>query len=1154
MKILKNSWNGAAIKFAFLSSESSGTHKKTLPFLFIFYQDNIMRIHIGSEEVNMKVNQLSIKSLSYAVGISLICLTFVLSAQVLWGDMVHPRPLMRFPDIQNETIVFVYGEDIWSVPSQGGVARRLTIHDGEERFPKISPDGNTIAFTGEYDGNADVYVMNLHGGDITRVTYHPGNDVVVGWHPVTNKILFQSTRRSFQRFSRLFLISPDGTGLEELILNEAAQGSFSPDGKRIAYNKLQRESRTWKRYQGGMAQDVYVYNFETNEDTRLTEFKGTDRIPMWIGDDIYFSSDRDGVLNIYAVNPNSGEVEQLTHHTEYDVRRPSKGGDKIVYELAGSLWVLDTQAKETKKVPVEIKTDVPEVRPYIKSVDQYIQGYDISPSGQRALIVARGDVFTIPRKNGPTRNLTKNSGARDKDAIWSPDGKRIAYLSDKSGEYEITVVDPLGQTEAVQLTQHKEGYRHTLCWSPDSQKIAFADQTLRCLILDVSTKTITEVDKAHYENVDVSLDLKPISDFNWSPDSRFLAYSKMDSDLVFKIYVYSLETGEINCVSEGLFNDFEPVFSRDGEHLFFVSNRRFNPTFCDFVWEMVYKKAAGIYCLTLKKEGKSLLYYQSDEETSAEDPSKGKNEDKVQVRIDFNGLAERIEALPLPRGNYRQLSVNETHLFFLDADEGDYNRFEFRPKGPRNLSAFSFEERETSEVIGGISGYRLSADGSHLIYQRGEELGIIPASALNSQGAPLALSNLKMRIDPLAEWAQIFNEAWRLERDFYYEPEMHGIDWLAMKEKYSRLLPFASCRQDIRYIVGELIGELNTSHTYVYGGDRKRRADQVKVGLLGADYEIDSANNRYKFKKIYRVPDWSREIAPPLSGPGIDVREGDYLLQVNGVDVTTEANIYSYFLDMAREHVTLLVNSRPTETGAREVIVRTVDSEQVLRYLDWVEHNRRVAEDTSNGQIGYIHLPDTYMGSALEFPKYFYAQMRKKGLIIDGRFNGGGLDPDIFLRRLDKPVHAYWTRRYSHDQTIPDFATRAHMVCLTNRQAGSGGDMLPMEFRIRGMGPIIGTRTWGGLVGVSASIPLVDGGVLTAPDYRIYDKEGQWVIENIGVEPDVTVDLHPAEVARGYDAQLMKAIEILLQKIKEDPRSWPEHRPFLKDKRNRHSQ
>jgi len=657
------------------------------------------------------------------------------------------------------------------------------------------------------------------------------------------------------------------------------------------------------------------------------------------------------------------------------------------------------------------------------------------------------------------------------------------------------------------------------------------------------------VDKADYENVDVSLDVKPIYDFAWSPDSRFLAYSKMDKDLVYKVYIYSLERGESRCVSHGLFNDFGPVFSMDGQYLFFLSNRRFDPTFCDFEWEMVYKKVAGIYCLTLRKEGKPLFPLQSDEEgieiaKEGEKEEKAEQEAPAEVIIDFEGLAERIEALPLPRGNFRSLMVNASSVFYLNADEGDFNRFEFRSPGPRPLHAFSFKDREERTVIEGIDGYKLSADGSHIVYRKGDTIGIIEATAKDSKGEPLDLSGLKMWLDPLAEWKQIFNEAWRMERDFYDEPGMHDLDWRAMKEKYGRLVDYASCRQDIQYIVGELIGELNTSHTYVYGGDPLRRPEQVNVGLLGVDWEIDRTNNRYRFKRIYRVPDWSREIIPPLVKPGLGVKEGDYLLRVNGKEVTAEQNIYSYFLDLAGKQVTLLVNDSPALAGAKEFMVKPQASERALRYHDWVEHNRRVVEEASDGKIGYLHLPDTYVGSAMEFPKYFYAQTRKKGLIIDGRFNGGGLDPDIFLQRLRKPLLAYWTRRYSHDQTTPAVVTTAHLVCLTNRQAGSGGDMLPWEFQISGMGPVIGTRTWGGLVGVSMSIPLIDGGVLTAPDYRIYDTKGKWVVENVGVKPDIVVDLSSEEVARGYDAQLMKEVEVLLKKIKEDPRPWPEHEPF----------
>ena len=1098
------------------------------------------------------------------------------------------RPLMRFPDIHGDRIVFVYGNDIWTVGAEGGDAVRLTLHDGAEQFPRFSPDGQLIAFTGEYDGNADVYVMNAMGGQIRRVTYHPGFDQVVGWHPTNGKILFRSGRSSFSRFNRLFLASTDGTGIEELILNEAANGSFAPDGSKIAYNKTARENRTWKRYRGGRAQEVYIYDFEADTDTAVTNFDGTDRIPMWIGDKVYFTSDRDRVLNIYSVDPETKAIEQITHHTEYDARRPSAGGNKIVYELGGSLWVLDVDTKQTKQVPIEIRADAPETRPRLVDVSGNITGFDVSPSGKRALVVARGEVFSVPKKDGPTRNLSRDCGARDKDAAWSPDGKTVAYFSDKSGEYELYLIDSKGRTEAVRLTEHTDGYRHTLRWSPDSNKIAYADHTLRFYYIDVETKDITEVDRAEFENVDVALDVKPIYDFAWSPDSRFIAYSKMNADLVFQVHIHSLDTGKTTRVGNGLFSDFHPVFTPDGEHLLFVSNRRFDPTYCDFEWELVYKDVAGIYAMTLRKDGPSILPYKSDEEetdrgdedddeaddvdTDEDSRSSGSSEDAketeddgdddedgddegVEVVIDFDGIADRVEALPLPRGNYRSLATNADAVFYLNADDGDFNRFEYRALGPRDLMRFSFDDREEETVVKGVSGYKISADGKSIVYRKDNSIGIVDAGETDADGDELDVSDLKILLDPKKEWRQIFDEAWRMERDFYYEPAMHGIDWPAMHEKYGRLLPDASCRQDVGYLIGEMIGELNTSHTYVFGGDQQRRAKRVNVGMLGADWEVDSASGRYRLEKIYRVKGWTRAIEPPLAKQGVDVNEGDYLISVNGENVTTDRNLYSYFQDLAGKQVSITVSQAPppegnaaAPPGTREYVVRPASNEGMFRYLDWVEHNRRLADRESNGQIGYIHLPDTYLSSAREFPKYFYGQTRKKGLIIDGRFNAGGLDPDIFLQRLDKKLLALWTRRYSQDQTTPAVVTNAHMVCITNRQAGSGGDMLPMEFRMRGMGPIIGTRSWGGLVGVSMFIRLIDGGGLTAPDYRIYDPSGKWIVENEGITPDVEIDLHPAEVARGIDAQLMKAIEILKEKIAEDPLAWPQHEPFPVDR------
>ncbi len=1085
------------------------------------------------------------------------CCSLLVALLVLSGGSAAaagPRPLMRFPDVHGATVVFVYGEDIWSVPVTGGVAQRLTINEGEERSPKFSPDGSLIAFTGEYDGNVDAYVMDTEGGNITRLTYHPGNDEVVGWHPTRNKVIFRSSRSSFSRFDRLFMIAPDGSGLEELPLSEASYGSFSGDGARIAYTRIGIEDRTWKRYHGGWAPDLFVYDFARAVDRKLTDFTGYDGTPMWIGSEIFFLSDRDGVLNIYACDPTGAGVRQVTRHTEYDVRRPSAGGTAIVYELGGTLWYLDTVSGKTRQLDVEIRADAPDRRPYYKTVTDFIQGFDCSPSGTHAAVVARGEVFTTPRDGGITRNLTASSGARDKDAAWSPDGRSIAYLSDASGEYEIYLVDAAGKAPAQKLTEHKDGYRHTLRWSPDSGKIAFADQALRVWVLDVATRALTPVDKAEFEPTDVALDLKPISDFAWSGDSRWLAYSKMNDQLVSQVWVYSLADRQARCVSDGLFNDFSPAFARDGEHLFVISNRHFDATFCDFEWEMVYKKAAGIYALTLRKDGAALFPPKTGDDPmpAKAEPAKpeaakaeaAKAGAAKNVIIDFDGIAERIEALPIPGGNYRSLEAADDRLLYLNADAGDFNRMDLRGPGRRTLAAFTFADRTAHTVLEGIDGYRLSADGSSVVYRKDKEIGIVGAKETDSKGKPLALDGVRMLIDPVAEWTQIFNEAWRMERDFYYEPGMHGLDWPAMKEKYGRLIPYASCRQDVRYLVGELIGELSTSHSYVSGGDRRRKVERVATGLLGADYELDAATNRYRFKKIYRVPEWTQGVKPPLAGPGVGVHEGDVLLAVNGVDVKGPRSVESFFQDLAGKPTRITVASSAAGAAARDVVVEPVRSEQTLRYLDWLEHNRAVVDKASGGKIGYIHLPDTFTGSSVQFPKYFYAQTQKQGLVIDGRFNGGGLDPDVFLQRLGKQVLAYWTRRYSHDYTTPIVATRAHLVCLTNRQAGSGGDMLPMEFQMRGMGPVIGTRTWGGLVGYSTDIEMIDGGGLTAPDYRIYDSKGRWIVENVGVTPDIEVDLDPAEMARGYDAQLMKGVEVLLAAIDKDPRPWPQHAPF----------
>ncbi|MBP7146890.1 MAG: PD40 domain-containing protein [Acidobacteria bacterium] len=1055
------------------------------------------------------------------------------------------RPLMRYPDVSGDRVVFSHGDDIWIAPLSGGIARRLTAHEGEERSPRFSPDGSLIAFTAEYDGNPDVYVMDSEGGDIRRVTWHPGPDEVVGWHPRSGKILFRSSRElGLPRALQLFLIAPDGSGLEPLPLPEAGWGSFSPDGGQIAYTRVATEDRTWKRYHGGFAPDVSIYDFATGRDRVVTDFTGTDAFPMWIGGKIYFNSDRDGVLNLWAYDVARGTTEQVTQHREFDARRPADGGGRIIYEFGGTLRVFDSASGSDREIPVQIRLDDPEVRPQWKSVSDFVTDVAISPTGERALLVARGEVFTVPREHGPARNLANDSGAREKDAAWSPDGKTIAFVSDKGGEYDIYTVDALGKSAPVRLTDPGPGYRHTLRWAPDGRKIAFADQTLAVSILDVATRKVTRVDRAEYEPMDVSIDRKPISDFAWSPDSRFLSYSKLDADLVSRLCVDDVAAAKTRCLAGGTHSDFNPVFTPDGEHIVFVSNRHFEPTYDDLEFQLVYKKVAGIYALTLRKGGAPLLPPRSDEEPAAPAKAKPAAEEQAQasaprVVIDWEGLENRVEALPLPAGNYRELAVNASRVFFLDADEGDFNRFELRDLEPRRLQAFVLDERETKTIAEGVDRYRLSADGKRLVFRKGDTVVIAAADASDVKGGELDLSGLRMWLDPRAEWRQIYDEAWRLERDFYYDPTMQGLDWAAMRAKYARLLPAVASRADLEYVIGELIGELATSHTYVAGGERRRKAERVGVGMLGADYEIDKAANRYRFRRILRESDWTAGAYAPLARPGVDVREGDYLLEVNGADVSASREIYSYFQDLAKKQVVLLVNDRPAVEGAREVVVEPAGGESLLRYLDWVERNRRAVEEASGGRIGYVHLPDTFTGAATMFGRMYYAQTKKEGLILDGRFNNGGLDPSIFTERLARHPLAYWTRRYSHDQTTPAVATRAHMVCLTNRQAGSGGDMLPWVFREMGLGPVIGTRTWGGLVGVSMFAPTVDGGMLTAPDYRIYDTNGQWFVENVGVEPDIAIDLDPADWSRGRDTQLMKGVAILLDQIQRDPRPVP---------------
>ncbi|MBN1337551.1 MAG: PD40 domain-containing protein [Deltaproteobacteria bacterium] len=1058
-----------------------------------------------------------------------------------------PGRLALQPDLCGGLVAFVSGEDIWTVPASGGVAQRVTVHEGIERFPKFSLDCSRIAFTAEYDGNTDVFTMDPAGGDIRRVTWHPADDEVVGWHPVSGKILFRSTRNAWSRFTRLHLVNGDGTGLEAVPLPEAGWGAYSPDGRRLAYTRTATEDRTWKRYRGGLAPDLYLYDLATGEDRRLTDARGSERFPMWIGDRLYYQADPDGVLNLFSMDPTTGEVTRHTGFTDFDAGRPSDGDDRIVWDRAGRLEMLDPATGRVEAIPVEIRADPTETRPYLKDVRDRITSLGVSPDGSRAVLVARGDVFTVPAKEGITRNLTRDPGSREKDAVWSPDGRWIAFLSDKTGEYEIWLADPSGRTPPEPMTRLGEGYRTALSWSPDAKQLAFTDQTLALYVLDVGTKAVTRVDKAHNEAMDLGIDAKPISDPTWSPDGRFLAYTKMGDDLVNRIWIHDLASHEAHPVTGGPLDAFEPVFSADGRRLFFVSNRRFDPTYSDMEFELVYKKVAGLYALALRAGDPPLIPPPTGDGSPTEEEADGSSrKDRKQARkdlprvvVDFPGIEDRVEPLPVPRGNYRDLAVTSASLLFLDADEGDFNRFDIREPGPRRLKAFDFEDREVRTLLDEVEDYAVSADGDTVVWRKGNRIGRVEASATDAKAEPMDLSGLVLRLDPRAEWRQIFREVYRIERDFFYDPGMHGLDWEATYARYLPLLEAASSRAEVRWVIGEFIGELATSHTYVYGGDRRRQADRVSVGMLGADLEPDPASGRWRIARILKSADWTSGTLPPLALPGLDVREGDLLVAVDGREIRTTREAYAWFEGLAGRAVRLTVVSGERGARPRDVVVVPCADERRFRYLDWLERNRKAVEAASGGRVGYLHLPDTYTGAAEMFPQYWYGQTRKEGLVVDGRFNAGGLDPDVFLDRLDRPILFWWTRRHSRDYATPLVATLAHRVLLTNRQAGSGGDMLPAEFRLKGMGPVVGTRTWGGLVGVSMFTPLVDGGGITAPDYRVYSTDGRWVIENEGITPDVEVDLTPADFVRGIDTQLMKAVEVVMDRIHAEPRSPP---------------
>ena len=1082
-------------------------------------------------------------------------------AQPVRTEMPDAR-MLRFPDVSAERIVFVYAGDLWIVPKDGGLARKLSSPKGQELFPKFSPDGRFIAFSGNYDGNTDIYLMPAEGGTPERLTHHSADDLVVEWYPDGTDILYRSRMISpSRRFNRFFKQPLEGGMAETLPLPYGELASFSPDGSRIAFQLISREFRTWKRYRGGMASDIWLYDFTNNTSEKFTDFEGTDAVPMWHQDTIYFLSDRDEhkKLNIWAYELDAKETRQVTKFTEYDVKWPSIGPDAIIFENGGKLHLLDLASEASKPISIQVPADLPEVRAQLKDVSNNIQSFSLSPSGKRALFEARGEIFTVPEKHGSVRNLTVTCGVAERFPAWSPDGKHVAYFSDRTGEYELYIRSGDGKSNERQVTLDGAAFRYQPVWSPDSRKIAFSDKTGSLFVVEVEDGKLRFVDKDEWFEMEA---------YSWSPDNRWLAYSKHMSNLNSVIMIYDANEQRTQQVTSEYYSDTHPVFDVDGKYLFFRSNRSFKPVYGDMDYTWIYPNSTEIYAATLRKDVLSPTAPRSDEEElrqEKEDASKRDNQEGEEaakdqkeqdtksdkndegeekpkpVKIDFDGFERRVVRLPIPAGNIGALhSVKGKLLFVRYAAAGAAESGE--PSG--KLLYYDLEKREEKTIISGINSYDLSADGKKVIYRSKSTYGIIDLAENKKVGdGKIATGNLKAWINPREEWQQIFNEAWRIQRDFFYDPNMHGLDWKAIKGRYETLLPYVVDRADLNYVIGEMIGELNASHTYVGGGELEQ-PEQISVGLLGCDFELDSENSTYRIKKIYEGAAWDAEARSPLREPGIDVNEGDYLLAVNGRQLDTSKDPWAAFQGLADEVVTLTISSSPPAagvpaerepSGARDVVVRPMSSEFRLRNLAWIESSRRKVQQATNNRVGYIYVPDTGRNGQNELVRQFSAQRTKQALIIDERFNSGGQIPDRFIELLDRPIYNYWARRDHRDWQTPFVAHTGPKVMLINGWSGSGGDAFPYYFRKAGLGPLIGTRTWGGLIGISGNPQPIDGGFVSAPTFGFWNTEGNWEVEGYGVDPDYEIENAPHEMVAGRDPQLEKAIELILEMLEKEP-------------------
>jgi tricorn protease len=1051
--------------------------------------------------------------------------------------------LLRFPAIHDQMLAFSYAGNLYTASASGGVARRLTSHDGYEMFAHYSPNGKWLAFTGQYDGNTEVYVMPAEGGSPRRLTFTATlgrdevsdrmgpNNIVMGWKS-DGEIIFRSRMREHNDFiGQLYTVSLQGGLPKQIPVPRGGFCSFSPDGRKLAYNRIFREFRTWKRYRGGMADDIWIYDFDTQKTENISPNDACDTFPMWAGEKIYFLSDRDETkrFNLFAYDLPTKTTKQLTAFKDFDIKFPSLGDKSIVFEQAGYLHRFDLATEKTTKISVRILDDHLGGRPVLKDVSKSINAYEISPDGKRALFSARGDLFTVPAKEGPTRNLTGSSGAHDRNPKWSPDGKTIAFLSDVSGEDEIHLIPADGRGPAIQLTQGGPPYKYALEWSPDSKKILWADKKMRLFSVDVQTKAVKQIAESK---------VWEIHDYVWSPDSKWIAYARAEEESLQKVWLYSIEQDKSFPVTDGWYDSYKPAFSPDGKYLYFVSERDFTPLFSEVEWNHAYSDLARIYFVTLAKETPSPFAPKSDEVGAPKEEPKSMPDPKKKdapLKIDIAGISDRLVQLPIAVGNYRQLQAIPGGVYYTRTSR----------KAPLSLYYFDLPTKKETN-LGALSGFEISADGKKMIVSKDGKYGILDLPKAGLTFDPLDLSEMQVQLDRRKEWKQIFDEAWRQMRDFFYDPGMHGVDWKAMRDKYAALLPHVNHRADLTYVIGEMISELNAGHAYVGAGDLPK-VQRVPMGLLGAELEQDEKTKYYRIVKILKGSNWSSELRSPLTEIGVDVNPGEYIIAVNGQPTNEMTNIYESLIGTVGKQVRLKINKEPAEKGSREVTVVPIGDEHALYYYNWVQGNIKKVNDATKGEVGYIHIPDMLSSGLNEFVKHYYPQLRKKALIIDVRGNGGGNVSPHIIERLRREIAMVSMSRDTAPRPNPTETFLGPMVCLMNEFSASDGDIFPYRFRHYKLGKLVGKRSWGGTIGIRGTLPFVDGGSLNKPEFASYEADGKkWAIEGYGVDPDIVVDNDPAQEYAGVDQQLNRAIEVALEEMRTRGRQLPPLPPFPK--------